>query len=139
MPWRTSHVRVAVASVALLGLATGCAGRGSTQDEAVGNVATRFLAAASSAPDGACAFLAPATVETLQSDGEDCASAMQEVAPDGDPTSEPEVEVYGREAMVRWDGQTLFLSRFDDGWRVTAAGCESRGDDLPYDCTVEGR
>ena len=52
---------------------------------------------------------------------------------------EPEIDVYGRDAMVRWGGSTLFLARFDDGWRVTAAGCAPRGEDLPYDCAVEGR
>ena len=38
---------------------------------------------------------------------------------------------------MRLDKDTLFLARFDQGWRVTAAGCTPHGD-LPYDCTVKG-
>ncbi|KGN41498.1 hypothetical protein, partial [Knoellia aerolata] len=103
------------------------------------DAATAFLAAASSAPRGACDLLAPATLEVLRSDGDDCAAALAEVAPDDLAGAEPTAEVYGRDAIVRWGGETVFLARFDDGWRVTAAGCRPRGDDLPYDCSVEGR
>ena len=119
----------------------GCSGRGSAEEGAAGDTATAFLAAVSSAPDRACDLLAPATLETLRSDGEDCASTLGEVAPNGDLTStQPTVEVFGRDAIVRWESETLFLARFDDGgWLVTAAGCEPRGEDLPFDCTVEGR
>ena len=100
---------------------------------------SRAPAAASSSPQDACELLAPATLESLQSDGEDCAEAVTEAAPEGSPAGEPSADVYGRDAMVRWGGTTLFLARFDDGWLVTAAGCEPRGDDLPYDCSIEGR
>ncbi|MFW5471202.1 hypothetical protein ACOCJ4_14280 [Knoellia sp. CPCC 206435] len=118
----------------------GCAARGSVEDTAAGDAATAFLAAASSAPEGACDLLAPATLEELRSVGDDCAGALGEVAPEGGPSgTEPTVEVYGRDAMVRWGATTLFLARFDEGWLVTAAGCEPRGKDLPYDCSVEGR
>lgn len=118
----------------------GCAGRGSVEDGAAGDAATAFFAAASAAPQGACDLLAPATLEVLRSDGEDCADALAEVAPDGGVTgTEPTVEVYGRDAIVRWGSETVFLARFDDGWLVTAAGCRPRGEDLPYDCSVEGR
>lgn len=121
-------------------LLAGCAGRGSAEDAAVGDAATAFFAAAGSAPAGACDLLAPATRDSIQADGEDCADALAEVAADGDVDSaEPRVDVYGRDAMVRWGAQTLFLARFDDGWLVTAAGCEPRGKDLPHDCTIEGR
>jgi hypothetical protein len=130
-------VAIPVAATLLL---TGCSGRGSAENDAVADTATRFLAAASSAPESGCELLAPATLEQLKSDDEQCADAIGEVASGGTPTSgEPRVEVYGRDALVRWDAATLFLARFDDGWRVVAAGCESRGKDLPYDCTVEGR
>ena len=33
------------------------------------------------------------------------------------------VDVYGQDAIVRLDRDVVFLARFDDGWRVTAAGC----------------
>ena len=35
--------------------------------------------------------------------------------------------------------ETVFLALFDDGWRVTAAGCTRlAGPAEPYDCDVEG-
>lgn len=127
-------------ATALTLLVTGCAGRGSAEDQAAADAATQFLAAVGTAPESGCDLLAPATLEQLESDGEQCGEALGEVASSGSPGSgEPRVDVYGRDAMVRWGGATLFLARFDDGWRVTAAGCEPRGKDLPYDCTIEGR
>ena len=138
MPYRISALSVALLVVAGL---TGCAGRGSSQDGAVGDAATAFFGALSSSPDRACELLAPATLETISSDGERCADAVAEVRPKSDLTSGPEpvVQAYGREAIVQWGSETLFLSRFDKGWLVSAAGCQSRGKDLPYDCTIEGR
>ncbi|XVQ89797.1 hypothetical protein ACQP2K_21000 [Microbispora siamensis] len=46
------------------------------------------------------------------------------------------VDVWGDEARVRVDGDTLFLHRFPDGWRVRAAGCEPHPEQ-PYECEVE--
>ena len=50
------------------------------------------------------------------------------------------VSVAGHSAQVRYARETVFLSLFDDGWRVTAAGCSRTSSDqaVPYDCTVEG-
>jgi hypothetical protein len=39
--------------------------------------------------------------------------------------------------MVRLSGQAVFLAMFPGGWRVVAAGCQSRGE-RPYDCVVDG-
>ena len=36
-----------------------------------------------------------------------------------------------------WTGDTVFLLRFPDGWRVSAAGCTPQGE-APYDCEVQG-
>ena len=49
--------------------------------------------------------------------------------------------VAGHSAQVRYAQETVFLSLFDDGWRVTAAGCSRTSTDpsVPYDCTVGGR
>lgn len=106
----------------------------------MGDTATAFFAAVDSAPDRACDLLAPATLETLRSDEEDCAQAVSDAAPRGDiAATPPTIQVYGRDAMVQWADQTLFLARFDDGWLVTAADCKPRGKDLPYDCSIEGR
>ena len=49
------------------------------------------------------------------------------------------VDVAGRSARIALGDEVLFLSRFDDGWRVLAAGCRRTSDDAarPYDCDVE--
>lgn len=133
MPW------LAVAGAATLALLlAGCAGRGSAENEPVAETATSFLASVASAPDQGCELLAPATLEEVEADGERCADVLPDAAGSAPGSGEPQVDVYGRDAMVRWGDQTLFLARFDDGWRVTAAGCEPTGQDLPYDCEVEG-
>ncbi len=65
-----------------------------------------------------------------------CEDALldEDLPPAGDHA---EPAVFGTAAQVRSDTETLFLGLFDDGWRVTAAGCAAEGD-RPYDCTVEG-
>lgn len=127
-------------ATALTLLVTGCAGRGSAEDQAAADAATQFLAAVGTAPESGCDLLAPATLEQARVRRRAVRRGVGRGREPGSPGSgEPRVDVYGRDAMVRWGGATLFLARFDDGWRVTAAGCEPRGKDLPYDCTIEGR
>ncbi|WP_169984440.1 hypothetical protein [Microbispora sp. H10836] len=46
------------------------------------------------------------------------------------------VDVWGDEARVRVDGDTLFLHRFPEGRRVRAAGCDPRPGQ-PHECEVE--
>ncbi|MET8040642.1 hypothetical protein ABZU25_07220 [Micromonospora sp. NPDC005215] len=46
-------------------------------------------------------------------------------------------EVYGQQAQVRLDGDTVLLAVFPGGWRVVAAGCTDRGD-KPYDWVLQG-
>ena len=46
------------------------------------------------------------------------------------------VETYGVGAQVRYTHETTFLSRFEDGWFVMAAGCAPAPQDR-YDCVVE--
>ena len=41
------------------------------------------------------------------------------------PGAAESVDVAGHGAQVRYDGDTVFLALFDDGWRVTAAGCRA--------------
>ena len=54
-----------------------------------------------------------------------------------DAGSVREVKVYGKDAVAYLERDTVFLARFDDGWRVTAAGCTPNSG-RPYDCDVEG-
>ncbi|MET9696800.1 hypothetical protein ABZY31_07735 [Streptomyces sp. NPDC006529] len=85
----------------------------------------------------ACRLLAPETLGQLEQNGKTtCAQALgaQELPKAGAVRA---IEVYGRQAMLRLDGDTLFLSRFSGGWKVVAAGCTPRGEQ-PYQCALKG-
>ncbi len=85
----------------------------------------------------ACALLTAATRSELeQSSGQACDRAIVEELP-RPPDDGGDVRVYGVMAQVRGSGETLFLTRMPQGWRVLAAGCAPRGD-KPYDCVVKG-
>jgi hypothetical protein len=84
-----------------------------------------------------CALLAPDTrAEVAQSAKQPCARGiLDEDLPDGG--SVQSTRVWGRAAQVSLTGDTLFLSRFQDGWKVLAAGCKPQSG-KPYDCQVQG-
>ncbi|MEV8530471.1 hypothetical protein [Streptomyces sp. NPDC051211] len=85
----------------------------------------------------ACDLLAPETRAQLEEDEkQSCAQALegQELPTPGAVNG---AEVYGRQALIRAEGETLFLSRFSGGWRVVAAGCTPQ-QDKPYQCLVKG-
>ena len=130
--WRRSAVLVAAGPLALGGCG---AAPGS---DAAGAAAQAFHAAlAASDAASACALLAPETLSKLEDSTEQpCTEALpgEDIA----PAPLDRVSVYGQSAFVETSGgSAVFLARFVDGWRVTAAGCEPRPD-LPYDCAVEG-
>lgn len=89
-----------------------------------------------------CAALAPATREELeQSAKSGCDRAIgQAVEEEELPAAGAvrEVDVYGGQARVVLDHDTVFLARFPTGWRVTAAGCRPRPQQ-PYQCEIKGR
>jgi hypothetical protein len=117
---------------ALAVLLTGCA---SASEPDVSKVATAFDDP-SGDPQARCDLLAPATRATFESDSSaTCADAIGDVPLQGGTVSS--VQIWGGDAQVRLGGDTLFLTETDGGWKVTAAGCESRGQ-APYDCQVDG-
>ncbi|WP_228973607.1 hypothetical protein [Streptomyces sp. DH12] len=88
-----------------------------------------------------CAALAPATREELEHTAESrCeraigrAIAEREVPAAGAVQG---VDVYGDQARVVLERDTLFLARFPAGWKVTAAGCVPRPE-RPHRCAVKG-
>jgi|SRR5690349_796645 hypothetical protein len=104
-----------------------------------GATADAFSADVAADPAAACALLAPRTLQSVEQDGEPCAQAL----PAADlpvPGQRGTVSVAGHSAQVRYEQETVFLSLFDDGWRVTAAGCSRTSTDpsVPYNCAVEG-
>lgn len=126
--------RTAAAVVVCLGVMTGCGG---SQDDAVRAVVDDFYGAVS-ADDGqtACAALAPTTRSELEeSSGKACAEAVlgEEVPGVTAPTA---VEVFGTSAQVRFRGETAFLTRLAEGWRVVSAVCTPAPEH--YDCRIQG-
>ncbi|MFF6888045.1 hypothetical protein ACFY9F_33200 [Streptomyces sp. NPDC012421] len=115
----------------------GCGAPGARQDAAAA-AGTAFEAAVVAGDHlRACALLAPQTRRQLEQDEQKpCAVAF---ASQKLPTAfgVDGVEAYGRQAMVRMAGDTLFLSLFTGGWKVVAAGCTPR-QDQPYDCLIKG-
>ncbi|MEU4420598.1 hypothetical protein AB0F81_08220 [Actinoplanes sp. NPDC024001] len=101
---------------------------------AAAETATGFLrAVADGDGSAACGALAPETESEIDAP---CAeSILSEALPAPSPVTE--TEVYGQRALVRMNGETVFLAVFPDGWRVVAAGCTPRGE-RPYDCVIQG-
>jgi hypothetical protein len=119
-------------ALALALVATGCA----VDTTSPARAAERFHAALEAhREDAACALLARETADKLPDPGQTCAQALADLklGPGGAVTA---VSVWGDEAQVRLAGDTLFLHRFDDGWRLRAAACEPVHD-LPYECEVD--
>jgi hypothetical protein len=82
-----------------------------------------------------CGLLAPATLETLVLEEEtSCPEAIESLPlGTGDVVS---VEVWGEDALVHLSDDTLFLTRDDGGWLVSAGACQPDGDG-PYQCQLE--
>jgi hypothetical protein len=125
-----------VVAVALAAVVAGCSGRVDPQAEAAGAAARAFTLAARGDPSTACGLLAPSTATEVEQTAGSCAGGLADAElPEGGGLRE--VQVYGLDAMVRLEQDTVFLARFDDGWRITAAGCTPRGDG-PYECDIKG-
>lgn len=65
-----------------------------------------------------------------------CAAALAALRLPTDPIGR--AQVWGRNAGVQVGSGAVFLSRFNSGWLVIAAGCSPQGKDRPYDCTIGG-
>lgn len=131
--------RAGVAAAVLLALSSAGCGASSEQ-QAAETAATRFVSLRAAEPAAACALLAPTTIESLEkSAGQACPDALT-VADIPDGTTVRAVTVDGHSALVVLADQRVFLARFDDGWRVIAAGCrrDSTDTSVPADCEIKG-
>ncbi len=121
-----------LAGAGALLLLTGCS---SLQQSEVQRVATTFEDG-SAEPEVRCDLLVPATRAALEKqEGSACAEAIDSLQLQGGGVQS--VEVWGGQAQVRLDGDTVFLDETSSGWRVAAASCTPHGE-APYDCEVEG-
>lgn len=119
-------------------LLVGCAGAGERGADAADAASAfeRSLGVRDAA--AVCAALAPSTRQELEGTEKaacDESFPFEDVRPAGRTRT---VDVYGRQARVILTSDTLFLSQFDGGWKVVAAGCRPQSGQ-PYDCTVKGR
>jgi hypothetical protein len=132
---RAARRGAALTGLLLALVLTGC---GDSEDSAVEAVAGDLLEATTTG-DGqaACKVLSPHTRDELeQSSGKPCERAILEESIGHDGTVR-DAEVFETMAQVRFDDETVFLSKFDSGWLVVATACTPRPEG-PYDCSVSG-
>jgi hypothetical protein len=130
----SAAARCSVLAAACVVALAGCAG---SQDEPAASAAQQLLGAAH-AGDGeaACAVLAPAVRGELeQQSGQPCERAVLDEDLGDGTTDVDAVDVFDSMAKVVAGGQTLFLSRFDGGWKVVGAACTPVAGE-PYDCSI---
>ena len=122
----------------LLGTTQGCGVSDGSVGPGAQTTAQRFTHAVSSGNHAqACSLLAPQTKAQLeQAAGKPCAVALaEENLPAADAFEDS--ATFGTMAQVRFAGDTVFLAKFAQGWKVFAAGC-SPAPGQPYDCRVQG-
>ncbi|MCD9145686.1 hypothetical protein [Streptomyces albireticuli] len=126
-----------VLAAAAVCAASGCAAVSERRDAATAATAHFEKALRARRYAAACAVLAPTTREELaRSARVTCEEAMgQEEVPAGGAVRH--VDVYGNQARAVLTRDTVFLSRFPGGWKVTAAGCQERPE-KPYRCGIKG-
>ena len=120
-----------VAAVAL----TGCSS--SSDGSASARARDFYQALAAKDAHAACADLAAEARKALEQ--QEHKSCTRVILGQGLPTTPgpARADVYGSGAQVRGTHDTAFLSRYGDGWRITAVGCKPTGTGQPYDCTIE--
>jgi hypothetical protein len=127
---------IAAIGAVLLGV-TGC-GAPAQRVHAAEAVAVAFLRAYQAGDgEGACELIAPQTrSEVERQEQKPCPAAIlaQQLPALGQVRR---TEVYVQQGVVVTTQQTVFLTEFALGWRVTAAGCRTRGH-RPTDCEVQG-
>ncbi|MEW1912135.1 hypothetical protein AB0442_27460 [Kitasatospora sp. NPDC085895] len=115
----------------------GC-GQLSNRENAAAAVARAFEQDAARGDAAAmCAALAPGTRDELEDqEKEGCEQAVGGLGlPAGGQLRR--IDVFGQQARAVLEGDTVLLSAFPDGWKITAAGCEPRPE-MPYRCDVKG-
>lgn len=122
----------------LLSLTPGCAVSAGSAVSGAQATAQRFTEAVSDGDHAqACSLLAPETKAQLErASGKACGDALAEENLAAAAAFE-DIATFGTMAQVRFAGDTIFLAKFPQGWKVLAAGC-SPVPDRPYDCRLEG-
>jgi hypothetical protein len=128
-------LRALLVGAGVLALTTACGAAPGT--DGVTRAADDWLAAAR-AKDATtlCRLLTPAAAESAVTGDQTCPQAVGDLRlPGAGPVGQ--VEVWSDRAQVKAGADTLFLTKIDGDWRVSAAGCTARPG-RPYDCEVSG-
>ena len=130
---------VALALLLAAVAASGC-GTADDRDEARAAVERFYAAVRADDGDAACAELGDALLEQVESQtGQACADVVTRFAYDGGAVEA--VEVYITNAKVDLaGGESAFLGRERDGWRLAAIGCraeEGKPADRPLECEAQ--
>lgn len=130
-----------VCGVGVLVAAAAGAGCGTSEDrsQAAEVVASFYRAVAAEDGRAACATLTPATAQQIASDEQEpCRKAVTDLEVHGGRIDATEVYVTNAKVDLT-SGESAFLSRQHDGWRISALGCKPSGKpaDQPFDCEVE--
>lgn len=134
---RTRALRAALGAGAAALLLAGC-GASASRVSGARTAGEEFVRVTASGDyEAGCRLLAPDTRDALEQQGhQECGPALgAEDLPKAGAVRA--TEVHGRQALLRLDGDTLFLSLFHGGWKVVAAGCTPQGEQ-PYQCELKG-
>jgi hypothetical protein len=86
--------------------------------------------------DAACGLLTEDAAHEVAKSSSSCAEGLSDLElPDSG--SWTNTEVYGQEARLRFQHDTVFVTKTPAGWRVAAAGCQEEQDGS-FDCLVQG-
>ena len=128
----TGTVAVLLAAAVVLPGTAGCGGSAEEANVRRGTAGV-FAAVAAQDDERACADLAPQAARALATSDSGCAEQLGELKLTGGTVRA--VRVWGDRAQVLLSGDTVFLSRARQGWKVTGAGCRRQPEGL-YDCEV---
>ena len=132
--------RSLVLLVALIALpASGC-GTADDRDQARATVERFYDAVRHDDADAACAQLGESLLEQVESQTQQsCPGVITRFEYDGEAIVK--VEVYATNAKVDLrSGESAFLSRESDGWKLSAIGCKAekgKPADRPFECEAE--
>lgn len=131
--------RKLLAALALALLPAGC-GTGDDRDQARATVERFYDALRAGDGAAACAELGDSTIEQVESQsGQSCREVVTRLEYDGGAVLDVEVAINNAKADLR-SGESAFLSREPDGWKLTAIGCKAadgKPADRPFDCEAE--
>jgi hypothetical protein len=130
----------AVPGLVIVALALAGCGTGDDRDQARATVERFYAAVQADRGDDACAQLADATVEALESQsGQSCERVVTRLDYEPGPVERTQVYITSAKVDLRGD-ESAFLDREPEGWRISGAGCrpvEGKPRDRPLDCEAD--